>query len=124
MSLMRTLLATVSIVLVSAASAPVSADHHATDAGKAKVPAFKYDGKVHEKGRYNVQVEMGADSVQIVLSKDGAEVVRELAIVREAKGNVKRARTSVAVIAKDENRIRVTVRHGTSRYIAFFESGS
>jgi hypothetical protein len=109
----------VALVAVSLTAVPALA---AVDVGTVRLPAsIQYQGKTIEKGRYQLSIGDSAKGPTIVLStKDGRQLVDELAITQEAK-KVRRPAVSVHINRKDEKLVRITVRSEDVRYLAYFE---
>ena len=88
----------------------------ATDIGNYRIPAaVKVGGVDVAAGTYLVQIEDGAEGPYVQLSKDGAAVGKELAIVIPAKGPGK---NSVQVATVQEF-IRLRIRNGENWYYAY-----
>ena len=123
MSPVRTLARVALALFVVALAASLAQAGDAVDAGTVHFRAdFRVGDKRFDKGRYQVRLVEGTDGPEIELLQDGDVAVRELAIVIDAKGTVKRARVSLTTNAKDEGRKRLAVRHGANRYLVFFEA--
>ena len=84
---------------------------------------FKYAGQIHPKGAYALRVDVGGEGPFVVLmDKSGAEVARELAIVQPRKTKAHGVLAAVELLRRDEHMVRVIVREGEKRYLAYFET--
>jgi hypothetical protein len=111
--------------LVALLGPPGASADETVQGGLVRIPmAFKYAGEVHAKGPYQLRIEPGKEGPYVVLAADGKELVRELAIVQERGGRMRTARVAVHVLTRDEHMVRIIVRHGTKRYLAYFETTS
>ena len=83
---------------------------------------LRYVGESEKNSRCQLRIEQGSEGPYLVLaSRDGKELVRELAIVQERKGKTKKARVWVDVLGKAEHLLRIMVIYGEKRYLAYFE---
>ena len=115
-------LAVMTVITALALSSPAWSS--TVEAGKVRITkAINIDGMEVAKGRYQVELRDGSEGTEIALvSKDGTTVVSELAIVIASKRMSKKARSSASYLRSGEKLVRVTVRHGNERYLAFFET--
>ena len=119
----RTQLAFIMVVAALGLTASSFAQAAMLDGGEIRLPeSITYLGQTYEKGRYKVSLEEGTEGPTLVLSgADGSSLIEELAIVEQTKAHVGKTRSWAVRDTRDEKLVRVTIRDGNTRYVAYFE---